>query len=723
MPFAVTRRDCLRFAGGGALGLMLSPVPWKVLDDLAIWSQNMPWVPVPPRGEVTTRHALCTLCTAGCTLRARCVAGVPVALAAGSDARRRSTGLCPLGVAAHHMPYHPARLRQPVRVERSGAGISATPVERAAVVAALAAAVTRARGNGESIVALDPRPGRTVSWLYRQVLATAPGGVVAVPPGAMTDQVPGELTGGAPLSVGIDLERVATLLSFGAPVLDGWTSPGRIEHLRDGDGRRLRIVQVETRPSRTALAADSWLAIRPGSEGAVALGLARLLLAEPGFDSGALAAAAGGSEEAAGLVDVVHRFTPAVVASLSGIPPADLEATAREIARHSPAVAISGVDPGGGPLPPRDAAAVWTLNVVLGALAGGGAIRRRPDLPDPAAAVPLTPVVALDEVPPHSVRVLIVDAAPLETALPWPVLERLLVDDDPLVVALSPYLTGVARHAAFVVPAAAPFEAIDEALAPAGAVRSSWAVAPALLAPPSGATAPAAFLAEFAGAVGLPAPLGDGDLTAALRGRCAALFARGTGVVAGPGKEEITVLADLGSPERLWQAVTGGGVWIDEKGTAPAWPALRPLAGHGPELVALATRGQEPVSGDGHVVKVMPYGWKVAAAREALPPLLTKLYRESGLRPAAPQAAVGPATARACGVAHGRTATLATAAGTMTVEVVVDHAVMPGVVHLASGPDPCCLGEGDGSVVSPVDVCIDADSTTWRVARATLSEA
>ena len=723
MPFDVTRRDCLRFAGGGALGLMLSPAPWKVLDDVAIWSQNMPWVPAPPRGEVSTRHALCTLCTAGCTLRARCVAGVPVALAAGNDARRRSTGLCPLGVAAHHMPYHPARLRQPVRVERSSAGISVTPVERAEVVAALAAAVARARGNGESVVALDPRPGRTVSWLYRQVLAAAPGGAVVVAPGAMSDQVPGALTGGAPLSIGIDLERVATLLSFGAPVLDGWTAPGRIEHLRDGERappahRPDRDAPVAHGPRGRHLAGHP-----PGQRGGGCPGTGARAPRRARFRRGRARRGGGGSDEAAGLVDVVNRFAPAVVAALSGIPPVDLEATAREVARHSPAVAIAGVDPGGGPLPPRDAAAVWTLNAVLGALAGGGAICRRPDLPDPAAAVRLAPVVALDEVRPHSVRVLIVDAAPLETALPWPVLERALVDDGALVVALSPYLTGLARHAAFVVPAAAPFEAIEEALAPAGAVRSSWAVAPALLAPPPAATAPAAFLAELAGAAGLPAPLGDGDLALALRSRCAALFARGTGVVAGPARDEITAVTDLGSPERLWQAVTGGGVWIDERGTAPAWPVLHPLAGHGPELVALSARGPEPARGNGHDVTVMPYGWKVAAAREALPPLLTKLYRESGLRPAAPQAAVAPATARACGVAHGRTATLATNAGTMTVEVVVDQAVMPGVVHLASGPDPCCLGESDGGAASPVDVCMDAGSTTWRVARATLSEA
>jgi anaerobic selenocysteine-containing dehydrogenase len=119
----------------------------------------------------------------------------------------------------------------------------------------------------------------------------------------------------------------------------------------------------------------------------------------------------------------------------------------------------------------------------------------------------------------------------------------------------------------------------------------------------------------------------------------------------------------------------------------------------------------------------MPYGWKVAAASEVLPPALSKLYRESGLRPAAPQASLSPATARACGVSHGGAARLVTERGEVIVEVVVDQAVMPGVVHLASGPDLSCLGQGTGACTSPADICVDPECHSWRVARATLAGA
>jgi hypothetical protein len=47
----LTRRDLLWGAAGTA-GLLVTPVPWKLLDDVSIWSQNWPWIPQPARGPV-----------------------------------------------------------------------------------------------------------------------------------------------------------------------------------------------------------------------------------------------------------------------------------------------------------------------------------------------------------------------------------------------------------------------------------------------------------------------------------------------------------------------------------------------------------------------------------------------------------------------------------------------------------------------------------------------
>jgi len=111
MPF--TRRDVLFGLGGGLAGVALTPVPWKLLDDTAIWTQRRHALPVPPRGPVTLRPAACTLCPAGCALRVRCVGVRPVAVV-GEARHPLGGGACALGLTLHHLAYHPLRLAGPV---------------------------------------------------------------------------------------------------------------------------------------------------------------------------------------------------------------------------------------------------------------------------------------------------------------------------------------------------------------------------------------------------------------------------------------------------------------------------------------------------------------------------------------------------------------------------------------------------------------------------------
>ena len=53
MTMGMTRRNFIKFAVGGTAGIGLTPLPYKLIDDVAIWTQNWPWVPVPPKGEFT----------------------------------------------------------------------------------------------------------------------------------------------------------------------------------------------------------------------------------------------------------------------------------------------------------------------------------------------------------------------------------------------------------------------------------------------------------------------------------------------------------------------------------------------------------------------------------------------------------------------------------------------------------------------------------------------
>ena len=237
----ITRRDIFKFCGGAAAGILFSPLPWKMVDDLAIWSQNPGRIPKLPRGENSIRFTGCAVCPAGCGVRVRCVGGHPVGLAGVPGHPAGGGALCPLGSAGHHLPYHPARLRAPLRrlLKREWPTRHVSTSPEAAIAALAAAVAAGSRGSRSGYVAiLDPRPGRALSSLYRRFLAALPDGLYIAAPREeekSLDLLCGML--GEPAgSLGYDLENCRTLLSFGAPVLEGWGGPGRLLRLRFGPG-------------------------------------------------------------------------------------------------------------------------------------------------------------------------------------------------------------------------------------------------------------------------------------------------------------------------------------------------------------------------------------------------------------------------------------------------------------------------------------------------------
>ncbi len=57
----VDRRSFLGLGIGAVAGIAVSPVGAKLTDDFSIWTQNWPWTPVPPDGEIplTGPSAIC----------------------------------------------------------------------------------------------------------------------------------------------------------------------------------------------------------------------------------------------------------------------------------------------------------------------------------------------------------------------------------------------------------------------------------------------------------------------------------------------------------------------------------------------------------------------------------------------------------------------------------------------------------------------------------------
>ncbi len=445
------RRDLLTLSAGAAAGIACSPFPYRLLGDSAIWTQNWAWMPRPPRGEPSTKSARCTLCPAACATSVRCTGPTPIAAAP-----RDHAAMCPAGFVAHHLPYHPLRLKQALH--------NGQPTQPEGALAA-----ARNAASGGTVAVLDLLPGRTASLLHRYHLAALKGRYLAPPAieGATAQAVSQLFDRPQPLAA--NLPAAKTVLSLSTPILDGWASPAHSVN------RTYRLIQAEPRRSRTAGLADEWLAIQPGSETALLLGLTHLVLQQK-KDTRATAA-----------------LPLADAARLTGLPAAHIEALANTLLSQSPALVIADGDPSGGPLPHETRAAAAALNALLGL----DAFRQSPAPAAPAAWAGV-PESSLSDIPDDSIALLVIDDPQPGCSIPWSLIEPKLAPQA-AIIALAWSQGPWTQHAQWILPVPTFLEAQADAPPAYDDPTPRFAVSPALLTPPKGAIHAADFLAHLAG--------------------------------------------------------------------------------------------------------------------------------------------------------------------------------------------------------------------------------
>lgn len=615
MKLELDRRDLL-FAGTGAVaGIALSPVPWKLLDDLSIWTQQPPTPTPRPAGPLAFRYTSCGLCPAACGLKARCFGAQTVGFAPVPGHPASDGGLCPLGLTGHHLANHPLRATHPERVS----GGKRERIDRAAAVAALSAALGACTREKRTFAVVDGRPGRGVSLTYR-ALAAATGGHYVVPPAvgaARSLEALASRFDGGPLGLGVDFGKARRVVSFGLPVLTDAGTPGLLARLRADSRRgpraeRLEVVHAGSVRSKSVALADRFVPLAPGTEAAFALGLAHVLLDEKLADAAFLAARTTGLAE---LEALAARFAPALVEQKTGVPAAAVVALARDLAANGPALVLGG-DPSAAPLTREAEAAIAALNLLLGAPFG-------PLVPRTAAPreadgeASLAAATSLDALPDGSVGLLLLDATVPEGLFPSALLERVLAGDA-VVASFSPFRAGLGERATLLVPGPAPLEEPAELEGPADAPFATLALAPALLSPPADLAHPAEVLAEAAEAAGFPLP-------APAAGRATTLLASKRGRVFDPAEASFVALGEIASPEAFDGLLARGGCWVDDPASPPKGRFAVLCDGEAPRLLeaALGSPSEPPA-----LRASLP---RQVASAAPPSPLLTKLTRETAL--------------------------------------------------------------------------------------------
>ncbi len=367
----IDRRSFLSFAIGGAAGTALTPLPWKLIDDSSIWSQNWAWTPVPERGEISYVNSTCSLCPGGCGITVRKVGDRVVKIEGMKGHPVNDGGICDLGAAGIQLLYGQTRVKTPKKKVNG----RWQDISWEAAIAEVAENLQDLRTNGlsHSVACIcDSDRGTVPELLNRFLTVYGSPNFIRTPTIQDNYELALHLTQGVRAIPGFDLANSDFVLSFGSGLIEGWESPVYMirskSALKQNGGR---MEQIEPRLSKTAAKSDRWIAVKPGTEGAMALGIANVIINEGLYDRDFVENYSSGFAEWKKLV--IDGFSPSIVSKITGSEVAAIAVVAREFARARRPLAICGRGAGKSPGSLQDFLAVHMLNALVGNInrAGG----------------------------------------------------------------------------------------------------------------------------------------------------------------------------------------------------------------------------------------------------------------------------------------------------------------------------------------------------------------
>ena len=320
MTDGIKRRDFLKVLGvtGASATLTGCSEPERLLPYVVAPEEITP-------GVATWYTTVCGGCSAQCGMWVRTREGRAVKVEGNPNHPVSRGGLCSKGHATLQHLYNPDRFHGPMI--REGDRLRQGTWDEAEQ---LLAAQISATGN---VMFIGGRMGPSMSTLVDQFVAAVNG--TRVEYDAVSDaplREAARIAYGATGLPSYDIANARLLLSFGNDFIDYGSSP--VAHNKglakmsavDAAGSKGRFVYLGPRLSTTGLNADEWIPIRPGSEAAVALGMASVI--------------ADDVSAAGPYADVLRAYNPAVAAQAAGVSEDSIRELADRFASESPTLAM-----------------------------------------------------------------------------------------------------------------------------------------------------------------------------------------------------------------------------------------------------------------------------------------------------------------------------------------------------------------------------------------------
>ena len=284
MSKQISRRDFLKLASAGAA----TTAVLTGCGPASRYVDREPYMKMPEytyNGLSTYYATTCRECAAACGLVVRTMQGRAIKVEGNASNPVNLGKTCARGQATLHGLYNPDRVENPTEQNR-GSSLSNKTLDWDAAVQIVSDALKSTKPS-EIAFLMGMAPDHLfdlVSDLAKSIGAPAPirfGALSMFESRASLSKAAENLLGQSAMPF-FDMANSDLVLSFGANFLETWISPVAFTRdfakMRRGNPkRRGHFIQFEARMSQTALKADEWIPLQPGTEGLVALAIGRLV--------------------------------------------------------------------------------------------------------------------------------------------------------------------------------------------------------------------------------------------------------------------------------------------------------------------------------------------------------------------------------------------------------------------------------------------------------------
>ncbi len=345
-------------------------------------------------------NTICSECTGGCGMRVKRVEKNAVKLEGNPDFPMNNGTLCARGQAALQSLYNPDRIKTPLKRNGTRGSNHWKEISWDEAIEEVAKHLHNLRESGtpHALSLLTGRLGEGTPLLLDRFLKTYGSPNLIWCPSLSDESVTKThyLLDGNEDYKAYDFTNTQYLIAFGDLFLQSPNSYipllNSLKQLRfNQPGKRIKLLAIDSRLSTTAAKADEWVPIKPGTEGALALGIAYVMIEENLYNRSFVEKHTfgfedwedGSGEKHIGFKNIILKeYSPSQVSSVTGVSADTIIRLAREFAGHLPALALcshnsylysNGV---------YNAMACYCLNALAGSIntPGGILFQRKPPL-------------------------------------------------------------------------------------------------------------------------------------------------------------------------------------------------------------------------------------------------------------------------------------------------------------------------------------------------------